>query len=126
MYDCYHSANAYYFLLIGYTTLPPPHFQGIDCSHDVDECIPQSGKPGVCDDKINTMCRNLYGSYTCDCQPGYTGSGCEIITTTKSTMTDEQSVSPSSSSVSLSPSSVSPSSSDNSVVSCFSLITSPL
>ena len=73
------------------------NFQGTDCSYDVDECI---WEPGVCEHKDNTVCRNLYGFYTCDCQPGYTGSSCEIITTTKPTMTDEQSVSPSSSSVS--------------------------
>ena len=69
----------------------------MDCSQDVDECI---WEPGVCEDKDNTVCRNLYGSYTCDCKPGYTGSRCQFITTTESLMTTGQSVSPSSSTVS--------------------------
>ena len=38
---------------------------------DIDECAPN----GTNDCDINALCTNTAGSYTCECNPGYTGDG---------------------------------------------------
>lgn len=45
------------------------HFNNIFKISDLDECFSSPCVHGVCTNR-------LY-SYTCDCQPGYTGTNCE-------------------------------------------------
>lgn len=48
----------------------------VSCISDVDEC----SLPGVCDAAAD--CHNTNGSFTCVCQPGYSGNGFKCVRST--------------------------------------------
>jgi hypothetical protein len=44
-------------------------WEGANCETDIDEC---SVNTTICSGIANTDCHNMAGSYSCDCQSGYT------------------------------------------------------
>lgn len=47
-------------------------YKGINCESNINECeINPCFNQGICFDN--------YGSYTCQCQPGFGGINCEIV-----------------------------------------------
>lgn len=63
IYLLLHLSCAYICLLVHYCV-------GQRCRDDVDEC-----KKNPC--KNSGICMNTMGSYTCKCQPGYSGHNCQ-------------------------------------------------
>lgn len=48
---------------------------GSYCEIDVDECIPIPNQPPIC--AHGGKCVNTFGSYHCQCAPGYKGEFCD-------------------------------------------------
>ncbi|KAF1751799.1 hypothetical protein GCK72_018353 [Caenorhabditis remanei] len=58
-----------------FTCLCPPHFTGVLCESDVDECSIYNGTLAGCQN--NGTCINKRGGFDCQCQSGYHGPLCQ-------------------------------------------------